>query len=1039
MRKLFLLLFVVNLVSIFTVQAQTDNAQRGLVAVPSGQEGIFVSWRLLASDSEDVGFNLYRSNEDEKDVKVNEKLITEGTNFLDKNADLSKKNLYYVDAVNPKQLSLKSVALVDDNTSPKAVAAAQTTAMTVNLRNGAEIHFAWIGDLDGDGDYDYIIDRLDWSSGCKIEAYTNDGDFLWDVDYGPNSSNMNNISPGSATIDVGHWDGVTVADLNGDGQAEVITKVADGVRLGDGFVWNGGNANNQWLVILDGATGGWMADARIPDDYISAGPVACQLGVGNGNEIFMHAKNRNSNGSFNIINACYTFNGSLNLKWQRNGGIAEGHQIRVVDVNEDGVDDMAHIGYVLNGSNGSILYRLDGIIHGDRFHIGKFDPNRPGLQGYGVQQDSWNNIVEYYYDASNGQILWTHAGGYDNGRGNAADIDPRYDGYEVWSFEGIFNGPTNTRITNEPDRPWPNFRIWWDGDNGSELYDNGDIEAWDYNNNWTVNLEKISDYGATGSYRGAPLFYGDFLGDWREEVILRNSSNNQLIILTTTIPTSISRPSPMEDRYYRNDLTVKGYMQSHHTSYYIGEGGNTCDPTSITPYVQVNGGSWQEATSITVDEGDEVVFGPQPASGGSWSWSGCGTSGSSREQTIYPTSSCVAVATYTNSCGTESTMEFNITVNNPAITIQEEEYGFCAVDGAVDNNHVGFTGSGFANTDNATGNGVDWKVNFMSSGTKTFTIRYASSSNRPANLIVNGNVIASGIDFPSTGNWETWNEVTFTAYTGSGISDLRLEATTSSGLGNIDYIEISDAQAADCNYINDGIFNGAYSLIAVHSGKALDTYNFGTVDGTNIAQWSYWGGEAQIFNISQVDGIWHRITPSIASDQALDVSGVSTADGANIQTYSYWGGEGQQFRFQNEGAGQWKVIARHSEKCIDVDGGSTEDGANVLQWSCIPGAANQLFQVVGINSPHYDELLKGSIISINPNPAKSGIFNVSIPFKIKDNLNINIYDAQGKLVYSKSNLEPLEKIEINSGLSKGLYLLHLAGATINEKTKLLIK
>lgn len=90
---------------------------------------------------------------------------------------------------------------------------------------------------------------------------------------------------------------------------------------------------------------------------------------------------------------------------------------------------------------------------------------------------------------------------------------------------------------------------------------------------------------------------------------------------------------------------------------------STCNPTSITPYVQVNGGSWQEATTINVNSGDEVRFGPHPVSGGSWSWSGCGTSGSSREQTIYPTSSCTATATYWNSCGAESNQNFTINVS----------------------------------------------------------------------------------------------------------------------------------------------------------------------------------------------------------------------------------------------------------------------------------------------------------------------------------------------------------------------------------------
>ena len=88
-----------------------------------------------------------------------------------------------------------------------------------------------------------------------------------------------------------------------------------------------------------------------------------------------------------------------------------------------------------------------------------------------------------------------------------------------------------------------------------------------------------------------------------------------------------------------------------------------CDPTATTPYVQVNGGSWQQTASVTVTSGGQVTFGPQPVRDGAWSWSGCGTSGSSREQTISPTGSCTATATYTNSCGATSSQKFSIAVN----------------------------------------------------------------------------------------------------------------------------------------------------------------------------------------------------------------------------------------------------------------------------------------------------------------------------------------------------------------------------------------
>lgn len=96
-----------------------------------------------------------------------------------------------------------------------------------------------------------------------------------------------------------------------------------------------------------------------------------------------------------------------------------------------------------------------------------------------------------------------------------------------------------------------------------------------------------------------------------------------------------------------------------------------CTPTSITPYLQVNGGSWQGSSSATLDVGDSIRFGPQPVSGGSWSWSGPnGFSSSSREvliSNIQPGQGGIYTATYTNSGGCESTHAFAVTVNGGLI------------------------------------------------------------------------------------------------------------------------------------------------------------------------------------------------------------------------------------------------------------------------------------------------------------------------------------------------------------------------------------
>ena len=59
--------------------------------------------------------------------------------------------------------------------------------------------------------------------------------------------------------------------------------------------------------------------------------------------------------------------------------------------------------------------------------------------------------------------------------------------------------------------------------------------------------------------------------------------------------------------------------------------GSACVPSTVTPYLNLNGTStWAAQSSASLNAGSRVVLGPQPGAG-NWSWSGCGTSGSSRE------------------------------------------------------------------------------------------------------------------------------------------------------------------------------------------------------------------------------------------------------------------------------------------------------------------------------------------------------------------------------------------------------------------------
>lgn len=548
---------------------------RGVVAVRSGA-AVFVSWRLLGLDPLGIGFNVYRSAGGGQAVKLNGSALTQGTNFTDTTVDLTQTNAYSVKPVIGGEEQPAS-GLFTLSANP-----VDEPCLVIPLRAGGTIHFVWVGDLDGDGEYDFLVDRQ--TTPQTIEAYRRDGTFLWQVDFGPNSTNQNNITPGSATIDVGAGDGVTVFDLDGDGRAEVIAKIANGVTLGDGTVWSDANDAKQWLAVLDGSTGKLRASAAYPTDYLSVGSLGGQLGVGflNGKtpSVVAFLKNRNADGSFNLAIAAYHLDGAklvMDWRWLRGSqDCPDGHQMRIVDVDGDGKDEICEIGFVLNG-DGRLRYSLAGqkIGHGDRFYIGKLDPDRPGLQGYGIQQDNADGLLAYYYDARDGRVLWTHtttppAG--DVGRGAVGDIDPSTPGYEVWAFWGVYNGPSNVQLTQSAS-PYPNFRIWWDGDVLSENYNDGKIEKWNASAGSVSRLVTTWKFeGATGSARSAPMFYGDILGDWREEVVLTSPDSAKLIVFTTTSPSSTRLYTLPHNPEYRNSMTVKGYLQSHLVDYYLGDG-----------------------------------------------------------------------------------------------------------------------------------------------------------------------------------------------------------------------------------------------------------------------------------------------------------------------------------------------------------------------------------------------------------------------------------------------------------------------------------
>lgn len=127
-----------------------------------------------------------------------------------------------------------------------------------------------------------------------------------------------------------------------------------------------------------------------------------------------------------------------------------------------------------------------------------------------------------------------------------------------------------------------------------------------------------------------------------------------------------------------------------------------------------------------------------------------------------------------------------------SVTIEENTPGFCSVDGTVDDNNAGFTGTGFANTDNEEGKAIYYRINVTEAATYnvTFVQANGSSDNRWGRVDANGTEVFAKLDLNPTGGWTTYLPVTVAMDLPVGEIDFNFVARTAGGLSNIDSLTI---------------------------------------------------------------------------------------------------------------------------------------------------------------------------------------------------------------------------------------------------------
>lgn len=679
LRQITLFIFTVAAIVTQAQTAQMDNRAMwgSIAAAPSSgainlgdyqkhNNKILVSWRMLPNDDEHTAFDLYRqigtATEELVNLKDNEVVPIKATCYQDNITEYSHDITYRLTLHGSTEtLSTYTIKAVQLETKvPYVSIPLQSTEDVTSYPDEFkyQANDMSVGDLDGDGQMELVVKRLltyynadgtvkatsegagDSDSRAQhialFEAYKLDGTFLWRVMSGPNIIAGNSIN-------------FAVADLDGDGCAEIVTKTGEGTVFGDGKVigdtdgdgrtdyrsiWPAGHyigdgpkgyGGPEFFSVIDGRTGRELARAN----FIARGPEgdtpaqwaanweandwqwdprtnkyqwklanSFRLGVArfNPGESLQVFLGRGVYGR-TIVEAWqfdHTEDTTLGLEasltrlWKvdtsNDGGTdvnkdgkpfsayaGQGnHAFNVADLDGDGLDEVMY-GSCAWDNDGSGLWSSE-LGHGDANHVGQFLPGSEGLQVFHCLETGKTMVALHH--AKDGAVIWQKDADKDNdmGRCLVGDFFPQYAGCEFYYYQGnyIQSDGTETTINTKGQKGGCGMAIWFDGSLSRQLIEDNIIHS--PTNGRTFTMYRYDEEFINGT-KSNPGWYGDMLGDWREEVILPDQTKlNDVKIFSTWYPTEHRIPWLMTDHTYYMQCVHEqvGYNQPTNLGYYLG-------------------------------------------------------------------------------------------------------------------------------------------------------------------------------------------------------------------------------------------------------------------------------------------------------------------------------------------------------------------------------------------------------------------------------------------------------------------------------------
>jgi len=250
------------------------------------------------------------------------------------------------------------------------------------------------------------------------------------------------------------------------------------------------------------------------------------------------------------------------------------HSLSASDVDDDGKQEIVY-GAATIDDDGSLLYSSWDTLpaesadpgaeaklgHGDAMHVTDILPDREGLEIFTVHEGA--AYAPYGWalrDAATGEVLDGEYSGRDTGRGMIGDINPDNPGLEYWP------GPEFGGYT-----PGTNMSIRWLGDMTTQIVAGSEGDPVSIQDGRANTLLDVTGTSTNNGTKGNPSLVADVLGDWREELLVRDADSTEIRVYMSTDVTDRKLTTLMHDPQYRVEVARQNtaYNQPSYTSYML--------------------------------------------------------------------------------------------------------------------------------------------------------------------------------------------------------------------------------------------------------------------------------------------------------------------------------------------------------------------------------------------------------------------------------------------------------------------------------------